>query len=171
MNKRAVILDAVAFVILVFADLYTKLLAAAWLKDKPPIVLYDGVLELRYLENRGAAFGMFRDQKWFFVFIATVISLAIVYVIIHIPKQRKYIPVHICLTLIVSGAVGNMIDRVCLGYVRDFIYFSIIDFPIFNFADICVSVGTFLLVMLILFKYRENDLYFLSFKPGSRKDF
>lgn len=171
MKKTAVIADAVAFLILVAADLYTKLLAAAWLKDKHPIVLWDGVLELRYLENRGAAFGMFRDQKWFFVFIATVISIAIVYVIVHIPPSKRYIPVHICLTLIVSGAVGNMVDRVYLGYVRDFIYFSIIDFPIFNFADICVSVGTVILVLLILFKYRENDLAFLSFKPGSKKEF
>ncbi|MCR5304486.1 MAG: signal peptidase II [Lachnospiraceae bacterium] len=170
MKKRLLIADIILFIIFVAVDQYTKLLAAAWLKDSDSFVVMDGVLELRYLENRGAAFGMFKDQKWFFVFIAAVITIAIIYVLAQTPADRKYISLHMSLTLIASGAIGNMADRVVLGYVRDFIYFSIIDFPIFNFADICVTVGTVLMVVLLLFFYKENDLSFLSFKPGIRKN-
>ena len=65
--------------------------------------------------------------------------------------------------LVLGGGVGNMIDRIRLDYVVDFIYFSCINFPIFNFADMCVTIGTIVLVILILFVYKENDLSFLGF--------
>ena len=74
---------------------------------------------------------------------------------------------HILLTFISAGAVGNLIDRIQLGYVRDFIYFSIIDFPVFNVADIYVTVSTALLVILVLFYYREED--FNDFRLFHRK--
>ena len=75
--------------------------------------------------------------------------------------------------MIASGAAGNMIDRVSHDYVVDFIYFVLINFPIFNVADIYVTVSTFLFVILFLFYYKENDFNFLSFrqqKPIREKD-
>jgi signal peptidase II len=72
------------------------------------------------------------------------------------------------MVFIAAGAVGNMIDRVFLGYVRDFLYFSLIDFPIFNVADIYVTCATILLILLLLFYYKEEDDFaFLS--PGGKK--
>ena len=72
--------------------------------------------------------------------------------------------------MIASGAVGNMIDRIRYDYVVDFIYLVIINFPIFNVADIYVTVATFLLVILILFVYKEDDLSFLSFKQNKIRE-
>ena len=71
---------------------------------------------------------------------------------------------HVSLSLIAAGAIGNMIDRIRFDYVVDFIYFVLINFPIFNVADIYVSVSTVVLVILLLFVYQENDLSFIGFK-------
>lgn len=76
----------------------------------------------------------------------------------------EYRLLHVLLSLIAAGAIGNMIDRIRLDYVVDFIYFVLINFPIFNVADIYVSVSTVALVILLLFVYKENDLNFISFK-------
>ncbi len=162
-KKRSVIFDIIWLVLLIAADQFTKYLAVIFLKDKPAVSIISGVLELNYLENRGAAFGMMQDQKWFFVFIAAIIIGVIIYVLYKAPNNKKYNVLHIQLVFIAAGAVGNMIDRIRLDYVVDFIYFSIINFPIFNFADMCVTIGTAVLVILILFVYKENDLSFLGF--------
>lgn len=165
------IIDIVLLILLVFIDHITKNYAVLYLKDKPAYKLIDGVLELNYLENRGAAFGMFENQKYFFILVAVVFLAVIVFVLIKAPNDKKYIKLHLLLILISSGAIGNMIDRIKLEYVVDFIYFSLINFPIFNFADICVTIGTFLLMVQVLFIYKEQDFYFLSFNPKKFKEF
>ena len=152
------------FVCLTAIDQWTKGLAVDFLKGKGPLVLWDGVFELLYSENRGAAFGMLQNQKAFFIFVAFVILGVIGYVLYKMPDDRKYRILHVLLSLIAAGAIGNMIDRIRLDYVVDFIYFVLINFPIFNIADIYVSVSTAALVILLLFFYKENDLNFISFK-------
>ena len=79
-------------------------------------------------------------------------------------------PLRICSILLIAGAVGNLIDRVRLNYVIDFFYFKLIDFPIFNVADIYVSVGTAVLIILILFYYKEEELnLLLKGRKGDKK--
>lgn len=75
-----------------------------------------------------------------------------------IPEEKHFVPLKACLYFVGAGAVGNMIDRVFRKYVVDFIYFSLINFPVFNVADIYVTVAAFMLVVLILFFYQEEDL-------------
>lgn len=159
-----IILDVLFFALLVILDQITKNLAVLHLKDKPAIVLWDGVFELHYLENSGAAFGMLQNQKVLFVTIAVVILIVIGYLLIKLPRNRHYAAMEILLVLIASGAVGNMIDRVQFNYVVDFFYFKLIDFPIFNVADIYVSVACVLLAVLLIFFYKDNDFDFLSKK-------
>ena len=81
---------------------------------------------------------------------------------IMIPRTSHYFALEFLLVLIASGAVGNMIDRVSLGYVVDFFYFKLIDFPIFNVADIYVSVSCVLLAILLIFFYKDQDFAFLN---------
>lgn len=167
MNKKKIIslfLDFLFIILLIVLDQYTKLLAVANLKDQQPYVLLDHILELFYLENCGAAFGMLQNQQLFFIFMAILILMAILIVLFKVPAEKKYLYMHMFLILIASGAVGNMIDRIRLGYVVDFIYFVLIDFPIFNVADIYVTIGTAFLILVILFYYKEEDLKFLHFK-------
>ena len=163
-KKIFLLLDFLGIAMLVALDQYTKYLAVIHLKDKPAYIIINGVLELNYLENRGAAFGMLQNQKFFFIFVAVVILSVIGYVLFKTPDNKKYRILHLLLSLIAAGAIGNMIDRIRFDYVVDFIYFVLINFPIFNVADIYVTVSTVALVVLLLFVYKENDLNFISFK-------
>ncbi len=161
-GKWILFIDFLMMFLLIGLDQYTKYLAVFHLKGQPAFPIIEGVFELNYLENRGAAFGMLQNQKVFFVFIASAILIAIIYVLFKIPEGRKYVWMHFLLVLIASGAVGNMIDRIRLEYVVDFFYFVLINFPIFNVADIYVSVACVLLAVVLLFYYKEEELEFLS---------
>lgn len=169
-KKKMLWLDVLLFLLFIAADQFTKHLAIVHLKDKDSIHLVPDVLELQYLENRGAAFGMLQDQKVFFIFIALIILVVISWVLFKTPDKKKYHSLHILLVLIASGAVGNMIDRLRFDYVVDFIYFVLINFPIFNVADIYVTVATVSLVVLLLFVYKEEDLNFLSFNQKKYRE-
>ena len=154
--------DFLVFAVLVIVDQITKYMAIDRLKGQPALKLIDGVFELQYLENRGAAFGMLRNGQVFFVFAAVVMMTAILFVLIKAPMEKKYRPWHVFLVMIAAGGIGNMIDRLRLDYVVDFFYFSLIDFPIFNVADIYVTVGTALFLIMLLFFCKEEDLNFIS---------
>lgn len=155
-------------VLLIAADQATKLLAVARLKDQAPFVLLPGVLELRYLENRGAAFGILQGQKIFLVLFTGLLSALIIYFYFRVPEGKRHLPVRIFLIMLFSGAIGNFIDRCRLDYVIDFIYFKLIDFPIFNVADCYVTIAVILFAIAILFVYKEEELDFL-FHPFSRE--
>lgn len=149
---------------LVGLDQWTKFLAVKHLRGQSPFVLIDGVFELTYLENRGAAFGMLQGQQLFFFLIAAVVVIAAVYCVFRMPGGRKYLPLYFCAIAVTAGAVGNMIDRIAQGYVVDFFYFRLIRFPVFNVADCYVTVGAAMLILLIMFYYREDDLEPFSFR-------
>lgn len=169
-KKIFYLIDILLVIVLVFLDQVTKNLAVVKLKDKSAYTLINGVLEFNYLENKGAAFGMLQNQKIFFVFVAIVFLGVITFVLIKAPNEPKYTKLHILLVMICAGAIGNLIDRIRLDYVVDFIYFSLINFPIFNVADIYVTVSTILLIICILFVYKDHDFYFLNFKEQKYRE-
>ena len=138
-------------------DQWTKYLAVQHLKQGDSLVLIKDVFVLHYLENRGAAFGLFQNQKLFFIVSAVIVLGAAVWFYMRVPMNRKFLPIRLCVLFICAGAIGNMIDRLRLNYVVDFFYFELIDFPIFNVADIYVTVAVFVLAVLILFWYKEED--------------
>ena len=167
MKKRKTILlflDLAAMILLTYFDQFPKTLAVIPLKGNTDIPILKNILVLRYLENKGAAFGMLQNQKIFFIFVEILILFAIGFVLIKMPADKKYNLLHITAVLIASGAIGNMIDRVAQDYVVDFIYFVLIDFPIFNLADIYVTFATAIFVITVLFYYKEEDFAFLSIK-------
>ena len=143
--------------VLIIIDQITKRIAVNVLADGLRIPLINGVLEFTFVQNRGAAFGIMQNALPFFVVITLAALCVITYFLLHIPSQKRYLPLRICLGFIAAGAIGNFIDRLRLSYVRDFIYFSLIDFPVFNVADIYITCATILLVLLMLFYYRDED--------------
>ena len=164
-KKRILLLtDAIVLILLVILDQFTKHLAVIHLKDKPAIPLIKDVFELCYLENRGAAFGVLQNQKIFFLIISVIILVAVVFVLFKVPDDKKYNLLHVLLVMVASGGIGNMIDRIRFEYVVDFFSFVLINFPIFNMADIYVTVSMFGLAILILFVYKDEDFSFLSLK-------
>lgn len=159
----------ISFVLMILFDQWTKSLAVKNLMDQEPFVIIPKVFQLRYLENRGAAFGMMQGQQTFFVISAFIAVLAILYIYFKLPWKKRYHPLRIVGICIGAGAVGNLIDRVMLGYVVDFFYFELIDFPIFNVADIYVTCATIILALLILFYYKEDELDCLFPKKKEKK--
>ena len=155
---RHYMMAVVSVCILVFLDQFTKQIVVQQLKGQSAYVLIRNVFQLEYLENRGAAFGLFQNQRIFFYISVLVISLVVIWFYGKVPMEKKYLPLRICAVLILSGAFGNCIDRIRLNYVVDFFYFKLINFPIFNVADIYVTVAAFLLIVLVLFYYKEEDL-------------
>lgn len=168
-NKRSYILKIVigliSMAVLVFLDQYTKFLAVTHLKDKAPKVVIENVFEFYYLQNKGAAWGMMSGQRIFFIVITIIVIALIIWVYLRTPIEKKYFLMHTVLILAISGAIGNLIDRVVNGYVNDFLYFKLINFPIFNIADCYVVVGGILLVILVMFVYTDDsDFEFLKLR-------
>lgn len=163
-NSKAMsmVINCIWIILLIVLDQITKLFAIAHLKNIDSISLIIGVFELRYLENRGAAFGMMQNMKVIFVIIALLMLMFVIFALLKLPDNKRYLPLRIIMILIGAGAVGNLIDRLFRGFVVDFFYFSLIDFPIFNVADIYVSVSCILLVILVLFVYKDGDFEFLN---------
>ncbi len=157
----------ILFMILaVVIDQMTKFAASSYLRINGPVKLIPGIFHLQYLENRGAAFGIFQHKQLVFVVVAAVILLAGAILYQNFPVTSRFLPVRLCILCIAAGAVGNMIDRVRLGYVVDFFYFILINFPIFNVADIYVTVSIAFLILLILFYYTDEEFQYFSLRPG-----
>lgn len=146
----------------IILDQWTKHLAVTKLQGRAPFILINKVFQLCYLENRGAAFGLLQNQRIFFLICALVILIFAIWIYGKLPNAQRYLPLRICIIGICAGAIGNMIDRVYLGYVVDFFYFNLIDFPIFNVADIYVTVTFIVLVLLIFFYYKDEDFSIYS---------
>lgn len=144
-------------IILTAVDQITKFLAVTYLKDNGPIPIIQNVFELRYLENRGSAFGLMQNRQIFLIITTLIIVGVFVWLFCRIPSDRRMLPMSIICVVIIAGAVGNFIDRLLHGYVVDFLYFKLIDFPIFNVADIYVTVSAFALIILGIFYYKEED--------------
>ena len=140
----------------IFLDQLTKWLAVKFLSPIDTQPLWEGVLHLTYVENRGAAFGMLSGQRYVFMIISTVMIIGMAfYLFAGMCENLLY---GISVSMIVSGGIGNMIDRIAAGYVVDFIDFRLIDFAVFNGADSFVCVGAGLLVLaLILDIVRESS--------------
>lgn len=146
-------LNILIFVLLVAVDQITKFFAVDRLKERVSVSIIEEFFSLTYVENRGAAFGMLQGGKWIFLAItAVVLVLIIIYYAKH-KRTKENLWLRIALTMVAAGAVGNAADRLIRGFVVDFFDFNILgyDFPVFNFADILVVVGTILLAGGIIF--------------------
>lgn len=141
----------------VIADQITKYQAVAHLKGKESFVLIKGVLEFSYLENAGAAFGSFQGMQIPLILVTLVIIGVLLWKLYRLPQNRRYVPIRLVGIFLISGAVGNLIDRVKNHYVVDFIYFVPIDFPKFNVADCYVTLSVIALILLLLFYYKEDE--------------
>ena len=141
-------------VVLVAADQITKALAVAYLKPVTTFPIIRDVLHLTYSENTGAAFSILNGFRWGFVILALIVCGVVIYVNAARKVESKLF--YAASILVVSGAIGNVIDRIANGAVVDFIDFRLINFAIFNFADICLTVGVALLFVFFLFFYGKD---------------
>ncbi len=170
MNKKLrLCMDIILAVILVWFDQFTKKLAVSKLMGKPAFPIIKGVLEFDYLENRGVAFGMFQGQRIMILIVGVVFIVGLLIFMLKMPEGRKYTILHVILSFVIAGGVGNIIDRVSLEYVIDFISFVLIHFPIFNVADCYVVCGVIAMCIMILFVFKDEDFDYLSVKKPKEK--
>ncbi len=158
-----------AVILLILLDQLTKYLAVTRLAPVGEAVLIPGVLSFYYHENRGAVWGLMQGSFHILSVVTIVILILLIVLYRRVPDEKKYLPLKIIGVFLAAGAAGNLIDRLVRHYVVDFIYFRLIDFPIFNVADIYVTVSAFFLILLILFYYKgDHDLDFI-FSGKDRK--
>lgn len=136
----------VLLILLVTFDQITKHFALR-LQFENSIVVIKNVFALTFVKNHGAAFGILQKQRWLFILIASVAIFIITRYIIMMPKDSSSVLKKLSMILICSGALGNLIDRLINGYVVDFLELSFINFPVFNFADVYLTIGVALLIL------------------------
>lgn len=190
-NRSVMIKSTIIVAILILIDQITKMFAFNGLKNTPGITIINGVFELKYLENQSAAFSLdpisliykifhityfdthpqvFLNCKMAFFIILTVVVLVIIALLYQrIPWNRRFLPLNVILIGFFAGAIGNLIDRMVHNYVIDFFYFSLINFPIFNVADIYVTLSAIALIIVVFFYYKEEDYSVIFSSSKNRK--
>lgn len=141
-----------AAVVLIGIDQLTKWLAVKFIMPEGTVNLISindkEWLNLTYQQNTGAAFSILKDKQLFLIILTSIVILGVI--ILMLTKRIKKTSYIWCFSLIISGGIGNLIDRIANGYVVDFIDVRIIKFAVFNFADICAVTGTILLVFFYI---------------------
>lgn len=144
---------------LIAADIATKnIICTALAENGGPLRFIPHILRFEYVENTGMAWGMFKNGT---VVLSVLTVLACAGIVFFLIKKGRQMPLTMRLgfLMILAGALGNLIDRIFLGYVRDFIAFDFFDFPIFNFADCCVTIGGILLFASLILTKKGRDFY------------
>lgn len=179
-SKKQILTGFSLTALLIVLDQITKYIAVLFLKDQPAIPIIKDIFELKYLENTSAAFGLdpisilhklfefnvftnnpvlyLNARMGFFYVITLCVTVFLIYIYTKIPNSKRYIYMDAVLIFFIAGAIGNLIDRISNKYVIDFLYFKLINFPIFNVADIYVTCAAFAMILLGLFYYKDEDI-------------
>lgn len=179
-TNKEFFLSTVFVAVLVAIDQIIKTLAVVFLKDKPAIPIIKDVFELQYLENTSAAFGMdpisllhklfqfdvflenpelYLNVRMGFFYLLTIVMIWLLgWFYLRIPSEKRFRYLDWIMLFMIAGAIGNLIDRVVQQYVVDFLYFKLINFPIFNVADIYVTCAAIALLILGLIYYKDEDI-------------
>ncbi len=155
----------ISIFLLICLDQYAKYMVVQKLAmyDYKPII--GDIFGLYYLENKGMAWGLFQNRQVVFLIFTIIILVAMGYLFVRLSKDNRFLPLRVCMVFLTSGAIGNMIDRVFhgdvlfQGSVVDFLYIKAIHFPVFNVADMYVTISVAVMLILLLFRYKEQDFH------------
>ncbi len=153
----ACMLVTILVIFIVFFDQITKHFASLCLQGGQTVTLIPRVISLRYHENSGAAWGILSDKRWVFMIISTIAILAIIAFMIYTRKQAQSKLLTVSLSFFLGGGIGNMIDRIRLEYVIDFLRFDFIEFPIFNVADSFITIGAGLMMLYLILETIKEE--------------
>lgn len=163
------IYGCIMLVILTLVDQFSKLFITRNFFVGEEREVIKNVFSIEYIRNTGAAWGMFPNGTIFFIIFSAIVCIGLLYLYFQIPKDRKYKYFSFVIITLVSGAIGNLIDRCFRKYVVDFFYFKLIDFPVFNVADIYVTSAAIVLIILIMFYYKEEDFDFMKISKNKKE--
>ncbi|MBQ7706629.1 MAG: signal peptidase II [Lachnospiraceae bacterium] len=162
----------IMFLPIIFVALLTSIDQLTKYIIKSKFVLFESkeviknIFAITYIHNEGAAWGVMKGGRIFFLILTSLVVVGCFYILYNIIGNRKYIMLTICIITLISGAVGNMIDRFEYGYVIDFLDFKMINFPVFNVADIYVTVSMIVVLVLMIFVYKEEDINYMLGKKA-----
>lgn len=145
---------AILAVLLVIVDQVTKYLVRAHIALGQDIPFIPHILELTYVKNTGAAWSILNEHTWLLTLVSAIVVIVICWLVV-----KKFFTGWVGLTaatLLLAGGVGNLIDRVIFGYVTDMLQTVFMDFPVFNFADCCITVGTVMLCVYVIFILKDE---------------
>ncbi len=163
---KQILIPIFAVTLLTSIDQITKLVARNILEDGP-VALIEGVFEFSLVFNTGVAWGMFDNMTVVINILAILIMAFVAFLYFKMPVENKRLrALKILMIFIFAGALGNCIDRFMMSAVTDFLYFELINFPVFNVADCYVTVSGILIAILLIFYYKEEDFKFLKKKKG-----
>lgn len=157
-SVRIFFLPVILISLLTAIDQFTKFVVQSnfELYESKPVI--DGVFAFTYIQNRGMAWGMFQGKIPVFLIFTSIFLILAFRIMYNVVDKKRYAMVKYMLVLLISGAIGNLIDRVKLGYVVDFFSFELIDFPVFNVADIYVVISMVSAMILLLFVYSNEEV-------------
>lgn len=153
---RDCFLHLALMVLLLIADQVSKLWARTTLPGNP-IIVWEDVFSFRLIYNTGASFGIFQNKTLGLTIFSIVGMLAIGVFYFFLPKTKKMRAMRLTLSMILAGGIGNIIDRIAFGKVTDMFSFDLINFPVFNVADIGVTCGAIVMCILWIFYYKDED--------------
>ena len=140
---------------LLIIDQITKFAVRSRMEIGETLPVFRGVLDFTYVQNRGAAFSLFQNSQLITVILPVITMIAGVLFLLHLRKKKEKLA-ELGVLLIMSGGIGNLIDRTVMGFVTDMI--SVGSFPVFNVADICVTVGCAVLILWVIIGDRKRCL-------------
>ncbi len=155
---------------LIMLDQLSKAFASSNLKNSDSVTVIKGFFDLTYVENRGAAWGVLSGRISILVIITVILIPVFVFCMLRIYKNKELLDssklksvslLHFDLILLLSGAVGNFIDRIIKGYVVDFFQFTFFDFPVFNVADCYITIGAVFFIVIYMFLLKDDDITIL----------
>ncbi len=155
---------------LIMLDQLSKAFASSNLKNSDSVTVIKGFFDLTYVENRGAAWGLLSGRISILVIITVILIPVFVFCMLRIYKNKELLDssklksvslLHFDLILLLSGAVGNFIDRIIKGYVVDFFQFTFFDFPVFNVADCYITIGAVFFIVIYMFLLKDDDITIL----------
>ena len=168
-KKKILIWDSICLILLIVLDRLTKFISFYYCENAN-IVLIKDYIEITYTKNAGGALGILNNQRFFFIFIAVLFICLILFFLFAMPNDKKFNALHIWVSFILAGIIGNMVDRCIYGNVIDIIYISKVDFPVFNLSDIYISLGIIFTIIIVLFRLKEKDFEFMNFKQNKYRE-
>ena len=157
------ILPLLSIILLAGFDQLVKFWTIKYIELYDKIVIWEGVFELTHIRNEGMAWGLLQNQQILFIVLTPVALFAFAYFYFRTPFTKRFVPIRIAELLLAGGAIGNLIDRMFRGEalfkgnVVDMFYIKLIDFPVFNVADSYITIACVLLVVLVLFYYKDDE--------------
>lgn len=157
MKKLRPVLGVFFMLLLAAFDQFTKYLVTQNLIPQEEVPVFGNFLVLHRLENTGSAWSLLEGKQTFLILVSIAALIFLIYLYCRVLYRDGYRTARVCLVLIIGGTLGNLIDRIRLHYVVDFLYLKAIHFPIFNVADLCITIPLIVLAAFYLFQKEEKE--------------